>query len=135
MKIVKQPFFLIGVGSLLCAIILAVVSTLINPSCAVIKKMEKAMNRWDSELYAECMQSGETFLTGFDDYLYDFYGSEMNFKYLYLIGDAEEGEMEGTKEVPVVVVTKMGNQITSLYGDSITTIEENGKEYIYTGLE
>ncbi len=137
MKVVKNPLFLIGVGSLLCAIILAIVSTVVNPSSALLKKVEKAMNKQDSKLLAECLQDDSVSKWNLESMtaLLALAGIQGEYEFEVLVADAEEGEEEDTKDIPTVVVIKSGDKVYRISAEEETTIEIDGKEYIYTGLE
>ena len=137
MKVVKNPLFLIGVGSLLCAIILAIVSTVVNPSSALLKKVEKAMNKQDSKLLAECLQDDSVSKWNLESMtaLLALARIQGEYEFEVLVADAEEGEEEDTKDIPTVVVIKSGDKVYRISAEEETTIEIDGKEYIYTGLE
>ncbi len=161
MKLVKNPFFIIGVGSVLCAIIIAVVGTLMNPSSSLINKYEKAWNEDDEDLFEECfspdldnddVESALLRIEMMEAWLETLDIDADDVKYQILIGDAVEIEDEEAtesveesseddenvrpfKSIPTVVLIWEDDEVVYAYSAEQEIIEVDGKEYIYTGLE
>ena len=158
MKLVKQPFFLIGIGAIFCAIIIAVVGTIVNPSSSLINKYEKAWNEGDEDLFEECfspdLDSDELELVmgleTMEAFLETLEIDADDVEYQILVGDAVEEELateavdsteeddsdiESMKSVPTVVVIREDGEVVYVYSAEQKIVEIDGEEYIYTGLE
>lgn len=161
MKLVKQPFFLIGMGAIVCAIAIALVGTLMNPSNSLVNKFEKAWNEDDEDLLEECFSpeldeeeigfasmeflSVETMLALLE-------ADEDEIEYQILVGEEEEvtvekENVESTEEdgeskeeltikvVPTIVVIREDGDVIYVYSSERQIIEIDGEEYFYTGYE
>lgn len=160
MKLVKQPFFIIGVGSVLCAIIIAVTGTFLNPSSSLISKYEKAWNEDDEDLFEECfspeLDNDEVALAllelaAVDEILEQLEIDADDAEYQILIGDEveasadvktenvesteEDKDIESTKSIPTIVVVREDGEVVYVYSAERKIIEIDGEEYLYTGLE
>ena len=145
MKLFKQRFFYVGVFSLLCAIAIAIVSSMLNPSVAVINKFEKAMNKGDVKLMEKCFSpSVDKDMLGLDylatgmQSMASMLGAKGKVKYEILTGEVvEETNEDGKviKYVPTVTVIKVGNEVMSVSAENMELFTESGKDYIYTGYE
>lgn len=160
MKLVKQPFFLIGVGAIFCAIIIAVVGTVVNPSSSsLISKYEKAWNEDDEDLFEECfspdLDNEEVDLAlasieMMEAWLETLEIDADDVEYQILVGDAvkeeidteavetteeDDSDIESMKSVPTVVVIREDDEVVYVYSAEQKIVEIDGKEYIYTGLE
>ena len=136
MKLLKQPYFLIGVGSLLCAIVIAVVSTLVNPTSSVLDKFEKALNERNGKLLAECMDPNTAGDVDYSaivnemDSLLSLAGIDGDAKFEILISEAEKDEETDSKIVPAIIVIKVDDKIIQYSTEEQRIIEVDGKEYI-----
>ena len=160
MKLVKQPFFLIGVGAIFCAIIIAVVGTVVNPSSSsLISKYEKAWNEDDEDLFEECfspdLDNEEVDLAlasieMMEAWLETLEIDADDVEYQILVGEAvkeeidteavetteeDDSDIESMKSVPTVVVIREDDEVVYVYSAEQKIVEIDGKEYIYTGLE
>lgn len=156
MKLVKSPFFLIGVGSIFCAIIIAVVGSFMNPSSSLINKYEKALNQDDDDLLEECYSEdvdSDVIDTAFASLKLTLELLELDedeVDYQILIGKAVEEDLEAEavdsteednddieslKSIPAVFVIKEGDDVEYIYSAEYKIAIIDGKEYIYTGLE
>jgi len=158
MKLVKQPFFLIGVGAVFCAIVIAIVGTVMKPSSSLIRKYEKAWNEEDDDLFEECF-SPELDNDQIDLLMLELTTMESLFELLEIDADdveyqilvgkeveveketeavestEDEEEIETVKSIPAVVVVKEDGEVVYVYSEEFETAEIDGKEYLYTGLE
>lgn len=145
MKLIKQPFFFVGIGSVLFAIVIAVVSSLLNPSVAVLNKFEKALNKGDEKLMAKCFSpSVDKELLGLDsmvsdmDSMLSMMGMKGKITYEILAGEpVEETDEDGvvTKKVPTVMVMKVAGEVVNVTAEDMELFTESGKDYFYTGYE
>lgn len=164
MKLVKQPLFFVGIGAFVCAIAVAVVSMVMNPSSSLINKYEKAWNEDDEDLLEECFSSdltneelGYAMLDAVTiEYVLAFLEVDADeVEYQYLIGketettiehgkkgSAEEGE-DAVEEVntlvvkviPTVLLIKEDGEVIYTLAFGKRIIEIDGEEYFYTGYE
>ncbi len=136
MKLVKQSLFLIGVGSLICAIAIAVISTLVNPHSAVLNKYEKALNEKDGDLLAECMDPSISDTTDIADITTEvqlmlaLMGINGEAEFEILVAESESGEETNTKTVPAVIIIRVEDKIVEYSPTDQTIIEVDGKEYL-----
>lgn len=136
MKLVKQPFFLIGIGSLLCAIVIAIVSTSLHPSSAVLDKFEKALNNRDGKLLAECMDPNTTENVDYStiasqiDSVLTLLGVEKNAEFEILIGEAEVDDSD-IQTIPAIIVIKVDDKVIHYSTETERIITVDGKEYLY----
>lgn len=145
MKLIKQPFFFIGIGSLIIAIGIAILSSALNPSVAVLNKFEKALNKKDTKLMEKCFSpTVDKEMLDLDSMAYDMddltsmFGMKGKMSYEILAGEVvEETDIHGevTKKVPTVMVFKIGDEIVNVTAEDMQLYTKGGKDYLYTGYE
>ena len=156
MKFVKQPFFIIGAGAMFAAIVIAVLSSVLNPSSALINKYEKAWNEEDDDMLEECyspdLDNEEIALAAYEiSYMEEIL--EMleedadEVEYQILLGDEtedvitienEDGEEEeiAVRRIPtIVVIHEEDGDVIYAYSSERIIMEVDGDECFYTGLE
>lgn len=137
MKLLKQPIVWIGAGALVCAIVIAVVSTMLHPTSSVMDKFEKAINKQDANLLAECINpNGEgnmeisSLVQNMEAFL-AMMGIEGEAEFEILVGNAETEEGSDVKNIPTIIVIKVNDRIVEFSTDDQRIITIDGKEYLY----
>lgn len=137
MKLLKQPIVWIGAGALVMAIVIAIVTSALHPSSAVIAKYEKAMNKQDASLLAECMNPNEENLMDPSLFLQQLKAMlamlrvNGDVEYEILIGNPDEVG-EDLKTYPGVIVIKSGDKVVYMDVANQKIITVDGKEYLYS---
>lgn len=155
MKFVKQPFFIIGAGAMFVAIVIAILSSVLNPSSALINKYEKAWNEEDEDLLEECFSSelddeeialAALEIASMEGILALIEADEDDVEYQILLGDetedvitseTEDGETEeiAVKRIPTIVVIREDGEVIYVYSSERVIMEVDGDECFYTGFE
>ena len=136
MKLLKQPFFLIGIIALIAAIGVAVVSSAFHPSSSVLDKFEKALNNRDGKLLASCMDPKTAENTDYSaivnemDSLLTLMGINGEAEFEFLIGEAESVEDSEDKILPTIIVIKVDDKIIQYSTEEQRIIKIDGKEYL-----
>ena len=136
LKLVKQPLFFIGVGSFICAIAIAITSTMIKPHYSVVNKFEKAVNEKNTELLAECISPSTVETLDVSNFTSEietmllFMGIEGEVEIEILVSKGDAGEEENEEIVPAVMAIKADGKIVDYQAIDGVIVEIDGKQYL-----
>lgn len=129
--IVKRPQFWIAMGSLLLAVSLAVVSSIVRPGISVLDKFEHGINKLDTKEIISCFPPDvQAEITRNDiDSLNAFAEIQSDNKINIIYEDAAAGDGGGLS-VSAFIIQNQGNQCVSVECQVIDLESIDGKLYL-----
>lgn len=132
-RAINQPFFWIAVGSFVIAIVIAVISNIMNPELSVLRNLEKGCNKADIQTIISCFPPEtqaemQEQLAAFDG-VADYFGMEKGEEINILSGPVITDE-DGNKSVHVFMVRNIYNVFSDLESATLDLVEADGKIYL-----